>query len=173
VFRQLLRSKIHRAVITDACLEYEGSLTVDEDLLDAAGIVPCEVVMVSNLHHGKRFTTCAMKTARAAPVPGYETAPRNAKGLLGIGSLFSVPTIRRKTKSSVIVRRCFRWTNATGFSRVPPELRLPSRHCCHGNARGSGQSQSPWNITPANPAGSGTAAEALSLSQPFQKCGTG
>jgi len=71
VFRQLLRSKIHRAVITDACLEYEGSLTVDEDLLDAAGIVPCEVVMVSNLYNGKRFTTCAMKTARAAPVPWY------------------------------------------------------------------------------------------------------
>ena len=37
MFRQMLRAKIHRATVTEACLEYEGSLTVDEDLLDAAG----------------------------------------------------------------------------------------------------------------------------------------
>lgn len=40
MFRQMLRAKIHRATVTEACLEYEGSLTVDEDLLDAAGILP-------------------------------------------------------------------------------------------------------------------------------------
>ena len=40
MFRQMLRSKIHRATVTEACLDYEGSLTVDEDLLDAAGILP-------------------------------------------------------------------------------------------------------------------------------------
>ena len=39
MFRQMLRAKIHRATVTEACLEYEGSLTVDEDLLDAAGIL--------------------------------------------------------------------------------------------------------------------------------------
>ena len=47
----MLRAKIHRAIVTDACLDYEGSLTVDEDLLDAAGIYPYELVMVSNLNN--------------------------------------------------------------------------------------------------------------------------
>jgi aspartate 1-decarboxylase len=60
----MLRAKIHRATVTDACLEYEGSLTVDEDLLDAAGILPYELVMISNLNNGERFTTYAMAGKR-------------------------------------------------------------------------------------------------------------
>lgn len=64
MLRQMLRAKIHRAVVTDACLEYEGSLTIDEDLLDAAGILPYEVVMVSNLNNGERFTTYAISGQR-------------------------------------------------------------------------------------------------------------
>ena len=64
MLRQMLRAKIHRATVTDACLEYEGSLTVDEDLLDAAGIHPYELVMISNLNNGERFTTYAMAGKR-------------------------------------------------------------------------------------------------------------
>jgi aspartate 1-decarboxylase len=64
MLRQMLRAKIHRATVTDACLEYEGSLTVDEDLLDAAGILPYELVMISNLNNGERFTTYAMAGKR-------------------------------------------------------------------------------------------------------------
>lgn len=64
MLRQMLRAKIHRAVVTDACLEYEGSLTVDEDLLDAAGILPYELVMVSNLNNGERFTTYVITGTR-------------------------------------------------------------------------------------------------------------
>lgn len=66
MFRQMLRAKIHRATVTDACLEYEGSLTIDEDLLDAAGIRPYELVMISNLNNGERFTTYAMAGKRGA-----------------------------------------------------------------------------------------------------------
>ncbi|MDA0739715.1 MAG: aspartate 1-decarboxylase [Nitrospirae bacterium] len=66
MLRQMLRSKIHRAKVTDACLEYEGSLTVDEDLLDAAGILPYELVMVSNLNNGERFTTYAINGTRGS-----------------------------------------------------------------------------------------------------------
>ncbi len=66
MLRQMLRAKIHRAVVTDACLEYEGSLTVDEDLLDAAGIRPYELVMVSNLNNGERFTTYAINGKRGS-----------------------------------------------------------------------------------------------------------
>ncbi len=66
MLRQMLRAKIHRATVTDACLEYEGSLTIDEDLLDAAGILPYELVMISNLNNGERFTTYAIAGARGS-----------------------------------------------------------------------------------------------------------
>ena len=66
MFRQMLRAKIHRATVTDACLEYEGSLTVDEDLLDAAGIMPYEAIVISNLHNGERFMTYAMAGKRGS-----------------------------------------------------------------------------------------------------------
>lgn len=62
----MLRAKIHRATVTDACLDYEGSLTVDEDLLDAAGILPYEAVVISNLNNGERFTTYAMAGKRGS-----------------------------------------------------------------------------------------------------------
>jgi aspartate 1-decarboxylase len=55
--RHLMKSKIHRATITSADLHYEGSLTVDEDLLDAADLVTYEEVQVVNVNNGSRFTT--------------------------------------------------------------------------------------------------------------------
>jgi aspartate 1-decarboxylase len=64
MYRQMLRSKIHRATVTDTCLEYEGSLTMDEDLLDAAGIIPYEAVICSNLNNGERFLTYAVRGVR-------------------------------------------------------------------------------------------------------------
>ncbi|TLY17885.1 MAG: aspartate 1-decarboxylase [Nitrospirae bacterium] len=66
MFRQMLRAKIHRATVTDACLDYEGSLTVDENLLEAAGILPYEAVVISNLNNGERFTTYAMAGKRGS-----------------------------------------------------------------------------------------------------------
>ena len=66
MLRQMLRAKIHRATVTDACLDYEGSLTVDEDLLDAAGILSYELIMISNLNNGERFTTYAMAGERGS-----------------------------------------------------------------------------------------------------------
>jgi aspartate 1-decarboxylase len=62
----MLRAKIHRATVTEACLEYEGSLTVDEDLLEAAGILPYEAIICSNLNNGERFMTYAMRGKRGA-----------------------------------------------------------------------------------------------------------
>lgn len=52
-----LRAKIHRAVITEAQLEYVGSITIDRDLLDATGILPGEAVVVADLDNGDRFET--------------------------------------------------------------------------------------------------------------------
>lgn len=55
--RHLMKSKIHRATVTQADLNYEGSLTVDQELLDAAKMLPYEMVKVYNINTGDRFET--------------------------------------------------------------------------------------------------------------------
>lgn len=57
----MLKGKIHRARVTGLNLDYEGSITVDKDLLAAAGILPYEQVHVLNLNSGARFTTYAIE----------------------------------------------------------------------------------------------------------------
>jgi aspartate 1-decarboxylase len=57
MFRTFLRSKIHRATVTDANLDYEGSITVDSALMERADLAPYELVHVLNLHNGVRFET--------------------------------------------------------------------------------------------------------------------
>ncbi len=57
MLRCMLRAKIHNATVTESNIKYEGSLTVDESLLAATGIVPYEQVLISNLNNGKRFDT--------------------------------------------------------------------------------------------------------------------
>lgn len=53
----ILRSKIHRAVVTDAHLNYEGSMTISSDLAEAVGILPFEKILVGNMGNGERFET--------------------------------------------------------------------------------------------------------------------
>ncbi len=55
--RTMLKSKIHRARVTDADLHYEGSVTVDRDLMDAADLIRFERVEIYNVSNGKRFAT--------------------------------------------------------------------------------------------------------------------
>ena len=55
--RTMMKSKIHRATVTDAVLHYEGSVTVDKTLMDAAGLVEYEQVHIWNVDNGNRFTT--------------------------------------------------------------------------------------------------------------------
>ncbi|MCG2814021.1 MAG: aspartate 1-decarboxylase, partial [Thermodesulfovibrionales bacterium] len=57
MLRCMLRAKIHMASVTEANLEYEGSITIDEVILKKAGILPYEQVMISNLNNGERFET--------------------------------------------------------------------------------------------------------------------
>ncbi|MCX8083578.1 MAG: aspartate 1-decarboxylase [Calditerrivibrio sp.] len=57
MFRSMFKAKIHRATVTDADLNYEGSITIDEDLLDASGILPFEKVDIYNITNGARFST--------------------------------------------------------------------------------------------------------------------
>ncbi len=59
--RLLLKSKIHRARITDSNLHYEGSLTIDADLMKGADILPYEQIKIYNVNNGARFDTYAIE----------------------------------------------------------------------------------------------------------------
>ena len=64
--RYMLRAKIHRATITDINLNYEGSIALDENLLDAADMLPGEQVQVLNLSNGARFVTFTLLAPRGS-----------------------------------------------------------------------------------------------------------
>ena len=66
--RTFFKSKIHRATVTHADLHYEGSVTIDEDLMDAAGIWEHEAVHVWNITRGTRLQTYALKGARGSGI---------------------------------------------------------------------------------------------------------
>ena len=62
------KSKIHRAVVTEANLNYVGSITIDEDLIDAANLVEGEKVQIVNNNNGERFETYVIKGARGSGI---------------------------------------------------------------------------------------------------------
>ncbi|WP_311397472.1 aspartate 1-decarboxylase [Neisseria cinerea] len=68
MFRTMLGGKIHRATVTEADLNYVGSITVDQDLLDAAGIYPNEKVAIVNNNNGERFETYTIAGKRGSGV---------------------------------------------------------------------------------------------------------
>lgn len=68
ISRTMLKSKIHRATVTDANLHYVGSVTVDKDLLDAADILPHELVHIVDINNGARFETYAIEGPRGSGV---------------------------------------------------------------------------------------------------------
>ena len=61
---QILKSKLHRAIVTGVHLDYEGSCAIDEELLEAASINEYEMIHIYNLNNGNRFTTYAIKAER-------------------------------------------------------------------------------------------------------------
>jgi aspartate 1-decarboxylase len=65
---EVLKSKIHRAVVTEANLNYVGSITIDEDLMEAANIIENEKVQVVNINNGERLETYVIKGKRNSGV---------------------------------------------------------------------------------------------------------
>lgn len=65
---EVLKSKIHRVTVTEACLDYIGSITIDQDLMDAAGIIPGERVYIVNNNNGSRLDTYAIPGERQSGV---------------------------------------------------------------------------------------------------------
>jgi aspartate 1-decarboxylase len=66
--RKMLKSKIHRATVTGADLHYEGSITIDLNLMEAADIIPYEAVVIWNVTNGNRFETYAIEGERGSGV---------------------------------------------------------------------------------------------------------
>ena len=64
----MLKAKLHRACVTHAELDYEGSCAIDSDLLDAAGIREYEQIQIYNLGNGERFTTYAIRAAAGSRI---------------------------------------------------------------------------------------------------------
>ncbi len=79
---EVLKSKIHRAVITEANLNYVGSITVDEDLIEAANIIENEKVQVVNVNNGERLETYVIRGKRGSGICCLN-GPAARKGMVG------------------------------------------------------------------------------------------
>ena len=82
MYTTVLKAKLHKATITEADLTYDGSLTIDRELMDAVGIRPFERVKVYNIHNGERFDTYAIEGKRHSGVIGLNGAAAR-KGMVG------------------------------------------------------------------------------------------
>ena len=82
MLRYMLKSKIHRATVREANLHYEGSLTVDRQLLDEVDLLPGEKVKIYNIHNGERFDTYVIEGDAGSGIIGLNGAAAR-KGLEG------------------------------------------------------------------------------------------
>lgn len=82
MMRYMLKSKIHRATIVDANLNYEGSLTIDRELMDAVDLKPFEKVKIYNINNGERFDTYVIEGEAGSGMIGLNGAAAR-KGLPG------------------------------------------------------------------------------------------
>jgi aspartate 1-decarboxylase len=103
----VLKSKIHRARVTGGSLNYEGSLGIDRDLMDAVGMVPYERILCGNMANGNRFETYAIPSRRGSGsivLNGATAHLGKAGDLLTIMSFTEVEdTVARGWKPRVIV----------------------------------------------------------------------
>ena len=98
----LLKSKIHRATVTGASLDYEGSLTVSADLAELVGLIPYEKILVANLSNGERFETYAIY----GPARQGTIELNGATAHLGkIGDCVTIMSFARVTPEEAAVHR--------------------------------------------------------------------
>jgi len=111
MFRKLLRSKIHRATVTATHLESEGSLTIDEDLMEAAAILPYEAIICSNVNNGERFTT-------------YAIGGRPGSGEIVLNG----PTARKAAVGDLIIIFCYEYYSEDEIQHHAPKIVRVSKH---------------------------------------------
>jgi aspartate 1-decarboxylase len=103
--RSMLKGKIHRATVTGADLHYEGSITIDRDLLEAADILPYEEVRVYNVNNGERFETYA--------IPGPA-----GSGVICINGAAA----HKASAGDIVIIACFGFADAAEATRWQPSL---------------------------------------------------
>jgi aspartate 1-decarboxylase len=101
----MLKSKIHRARVTEANLDYEGSIAIDKRLMDEADILPYEQVQVLNANNGARFTTYAIEAEADS-------------GTIGVQG----PAARLAAKGDVVVILSYRHVEEAEIKNFPPRL---------------------------------------------------
>ncbi|PYI39176.1 aspartate 1-decarboxylase [Arthrobacter psychrolactophilus] len=99
MMRTIFKSKIHRATVTHADLHYVGSVTVDADLLDAADILPGELVSIVDITNGARLETYTIAGERGSGVIGINGA---AAHLVGVGDLVILITYAQMTTAEAL-----------------------------------------------------------------------
>jgi aspartate 1-decarboxylase len=103
---EILKSKIHRVKVTQAELNYVGSITIDEDLLDAANIIPNEKLQIVNNNNGERFETYAIKGERGTGticLNGATARKVQVGDILIIMSYASLPIAEAKKYHPILV----------------------------------------------------------------------
>jgi aspartate 1-decarboxylase len=105
VQRIMLKAKIHRARITDDNIEYEGSITIDETLMEAAGIVPFEQVHIYNVTNGNRLIT-------------YVIAGERDSGTICVNGAAA----HKASRDDVIIIACYGSYDETEYSDHHPRL---------------------------------------------------
>jgi aspartate 1-decarboxylase len=103
---EILKSKIHRVKVTEADLDYIGSITIDEDLMDASNLIENERVHIYNITNGERFETYVIKGKRGSGVIGVNGAAARkvqAKDLLIIVSYASMDFEQAKSFKPAII----------------------------------------------------------------------
>jgi aspartate 1-decarboxylase len=105
MYRQMLKSKIHRATVTACELHYEGSCAIDDDLLEAANLRENEQVHVWNIANGERFVTYAIRAERGS-------------GIISLNG----SAARRAALGDLIIIAAFGWVAEDELERVRPRL---------------------------------------------------
>ena len=109
--RKMMRAKIHRATVTQADLHYEGSITIDKDLMDATDLLPNEAVCVWNVTNGNRFETYALE---GAPGSGVICVNGSAAHLVNPGDL--------------VIIAAFSWMDEAEARRHEPKVIFVDEH---------------------------------------------
>jgi aspartate 1-decarboxylase len=105
MLRCMLRAKIHMATVTESNLAYEGSITIDADLLSEVGILPYERVMISNMNNGERFETYV--------IPGKK----------GSGEIcLNGPTARKGVVGDTVVIFCYSYFEDAEIRNFKPRI---------------------------------------------------
>ena len=106
MYSTMLKSKLHRARVTHSNLDYEGSITIDRNLMDAIQLLPYEKVLVSNLANGNRFETYAIAGAPGSGIIGLN-GPTAHLGKVGdrvvILAFALVPTTEARRQRPLIL----------------------------------------------------------------------